>query len=113
MFMLVSLARVKAALRVTDTADDDTLEIYISAASHAVVTYLKGQAGDFIGINSPPDSPPNDLTAVDERVSWAVIALVGKMYREPDGDEAKDYTHGNLPWFVTAMLYPLRDPTAV
>lgn len=112
MFMLVSLERVKNALHVTGTADDETLSIYISAASHAVVTYLKGQAGDFLGIDSPPDSPPNDLTTVDERAVVATIVLTGIFYREPDGDEAKNfYEQGYLPRPVTALLYPLRDPT--
>lgn len=111
MFMLVSLQRVKDALHVTDTADDSTLEIYISAASLAVVAYLKGQAGDYLSVNSPPDSPPNDLTTVDERAVVSVIVIVGILYKEPDGDEAKAFSHGNLPWVATVLLYPLRDPT--
>ncbi len=111
MFMLVSLARTKAALQIQHTDDDSILEVYISAASLAVVDYLKGQAGDFLSIDSPPNSPPDDLTAVDERAVVSVIALVGTLYKEPDGDEAKAFSHGNLPWIVTALLYPLRDPT--
>jgi hypothetical protein len=110
-FMLVSLQRVKDALRIDTTDDDSTLEIYISAASLAVVEYLKGEAGDFLGIDSPADSPPNDLTTVDERVVMSVIILVGILFREPDGDEAKAFSHGNLPWMATALLYPLRIPT--
>jgi hypothetical protein len=111
MFLLVSVARVKQALHIDDDEMDDIIGLYTSAASHAVVTYLKGQAGDFLGIDSPPDSPPNDLTSIDERVVASVIMLVGTIYREPDGDEAKNFSLGNLPHYVTALLYPLRDPT--
>ena len=111
MFMLVSLARVKQALRVSSSADDGVLELYISAASRAVIAYLKGEAGDFLGIDSPPDSPPNDLATVDERIAVSVIMIVGVIFKEPDGDEAQAFSQGNLPWMATALLYPLRDPT--
>lgn len=111
MFLLVSLARVKAALRVDTTDDDSVLEVFISAASHSIVEYLKGEAGDFLGIDSPPNSPPDDLAGVDERVVASVIVLTGILYKEPDGDAAKAFGHGTLPWIVTAMLYPLRVPT--
>jgi hypothetical protein len=110
-FLLVPVSVVRDALRIDEGESDALLEIYISAASRAVVEYLKGEAGDFLSINSPPDSPPDDLSAVDERVRFAVIALTGVMYRNPDNDEAEEFSHGNLPWFITAMLYPLRTPT--
>lgn len=111
-FLLVPVATVKAALRIDTTDDDAVLELYTSAASRAVVEYMKGEAGDFFGIDSPPNSPPDDLTTVDERARLAVIALAGVFYREPDGDIARNFnTHGMLPNFVTALLYPLRHPT--
>jgi hypothetical protein len=111
MFMLVSLARVKQALRIDTSDDDGTLELYISAASLKVVEYLKGNASEFLDINSPPDSPPNDLAGVDERIAVSVIIIVGILYREPDGDAAQAFSQGNLPWMATAMLYGMRDPT--
>lgn len=111
MFQLVPLADIKKALRVESADDDAILEIYSSAASLAVVGYLKGQAGELLSIDSPPNSPPNDLQTVDERVRTAVIGLTGVYYRNPDGDEAKNFETGYLPPFVTALLYPLRDPT--
>jgi hypothetical protein len=111
MFLLVSLERVKAALRVTHTDDDAILTIYIAAASRAVLRYLKGQASDVLGIDSPPDSPPNDLDSVPEDVVLAVIMLTGIIYKEPDGDAATAFEQGYLPKPVTALLYPLRDPT--
>ena len=110
-FLLVPVQTVRDALRIDEGESDALLEIYISAASRAVVEYLKGEAGDFLSIDSPPDSPPDNLSTVDERVRFAVIALTGVMYANPDNDEAEQWAHGNLPWFVTAMLYPLRVPT--
>lgn len=110
-FLLVPIARVKQALHIDDDEDDWVVEAWTTAASRMIVEYLKGEAGDFLGIDSPPNSPPDDLTTVDARVVAAVIMLVGYLYKEPDGDEAKEFSHGNLPWKVTAMLYPLRVPT--
>lgn len=112
MFMLVTVSRTKAALDIEHTDDDVVkLPLLISAASLKIHAYLKGQAGDLLGIDSPPNSPPDDLTGVDERIALSVIMLVGVIYREPDGDEAKNFAKGELPWFVTALLYDLRDPT--
>jgi hypothetical protein len=110
MFLLVSLADVKKALSIDTNEKDDILSIYISAASLGVVQYLGGQASSVIGIDSPPNSPPDDLVLVDERVRLAVIVYVGMIYREPDGDAAKNFERGYLPKPVTALLYPLRDP---
>lgn len=110
-FLLVSLEKAKEVLRVEHDDDDGMLTLLLSAASRSVVEYLKGEAGDFLNIDSPADSPPNDLDAVDERVSASVIVLAGMLYKEPDGDTAKAFSQGYLPWIVTAMLYPLRVPT--
>jgi hypothetical protein len=110
MFLLVSLDDAKTALRIDTDDDDAALEIYLSAASLAVVQYLGGQASAVIQIDSPPNSPPDDLDQVDERVRLAVIMLAGMIYREPDGDTAGNFELGMLPKAVTALLYPLRDP---
>lgn len=111
MWMLVSLDRVKEVLRVTHENDDGMLEILTAGASRAVLRYLKGQAGDLLSIDSPPDSPPNDLEAVEEDVQIAVILLVGHLYRNPDNDTESAFDRGDLPKPVTALLYPHRDPT--
>jgi hypothetical protein len=110
-FMLVSLQRVKDALRITTSDDDATLEIYISAASLAVVEYLKAEAGDFIGINSPPDSPPDDLTTVDERVVLAVMVMVKYMFDPQSEDAIEKVKHGYLPPIAEMVLYAKRIPT--
>jgi hypothetical protein len=110
MFMLVSVARVREALRIDTTESDTLLAVYISAASRAIVRYLKGQAGDLLTIDSPPNSPPDDLDGVPEDVQMATIILVGEFYKNPDGDPDREWEQGYLPRPVTALLYPLRDP---
>lgn len=113
---LVTLARVKQALRVgvldddgsPQTDDDDhILTAYIDAASDAVLNYLGGRA-EFV-ITGLTDSPPTN-DGCPKSVEQAVCLLVGYWYREPDGDENSAFDRGYLPRPVTALLYPLRDP---
>lgn len=113
MWMLVTLSKVKAALRIDTDADDDLLNLYISAASRAVHAYLGDQAGELLSIDSPPDSPTNDLDDVDERIQAAVIFLTGHFYRSPDMNADNAFEQGYLPKPVTAILYSMRDPTLV
>lgn len=107
MWLLVPLARVKQALGVTTNDDDDLLSTLISAASRAIVAHLKRQAGDLLTIDSPPNSPPDDLDDVPEDISAAVILLTRAMY-DP-ADEA--WEEGELPKPVRALLRMHRDPT--
>lgn len=111
MFMLVSLERVKQALRIEHDDDDLWLPVLISGASRAVVRHIKGQAGDLLSIDSPPNSPPDDLEAVPEDVALAVIMLTGIVYRSTDQDVEGAFAEGELPAPVRAMLRLLRDPT--
>ena len=110
MWMLVSLTKVKAALRIDHTDDDSLLELYISAASRAVHAYIGDQAGELLSMDSPPDSPANDLDDVDERVQAAIIFLTGHWYRAPDQNPDGVFKQGYLPEVVTSLLYALRDP---
>ena len=100
MASLVSLDRVKAALRVDSSDDDAMLTLYIEAASAAVISYLKDAAVTLI--DSASDVPP--------QIVVATIMLVGHFYRDPDGDTEKEFDVGCLPRPVTSMLYALRDP---
>lgn len=109
-FLLVSRDKVKKALRIDSDDDNDLLDLLISAASRRIVRHLKGQAGELLSIDSPPDSPPNDLDAVPEDVQGAVIFLTGILYRSPDNDTDDAFADGELPKPVKAMLRPLRDP---
>ena len=112
---LVTVDEVNAALRLFDGTGDspdvppDDLEVWIelliTAASRAILAYLKSGAEDFSdtgGLPIPEEVPEN--------VKAATIMLVGYIYREPDGDEAKAFSQGNLPWPVTALVYQRRDP---
>lgn len=108
MVALVTLARVKEALRVDASDDDDLLDAYIAAASAAVISYLKGQAEVLLDLDSGGDLPSG--AEVPPAIEMATILLVGHFYREPDGDTEKAFEQGYLPRPVTALLYPLRDP---
>jgi len=117
MIQLVPVDMVRLALRINDDESDELLEMYIAAASRAVIRYLKSQASQDITIidspalDSPPTAAPDDLGNVDETVQMAVIALTGILYREPDGDQARNFAElGQLPYVVTALLYSMRDP---
>lgn len=105
---LVSLERLKQALRIFHDDEDATLELYISAASAAVINYLKDQAHPVIGLDDNGDLPVG--TVVPDLVQLATIFLVGRIYENPDNNDDKAFEMGYLPWQVTALLYPLRDP---
>lgn len=108
MVALVSLDRVKQALRIDADDDDALLDAYIAAASAAVINYLKGQADALLDLDSGGEMPSG--AEVPEPLALATIVLVGHFYREPDGDTEKAFEQGYLPRPVTALLYPLRDP---
>lgn len=100
MHKLVSLDRVKSALRVDGSDLDSDLGLMIGAASEVLIGYAKNPAWLEV-----------EPLVVPERFQLAAIALVGSYLREIDGDEAKSFGHNNLPWFVTAMLAGDRTPT--
>jgi len=115
-FLAVPLSTVRTALKIDSGESDVWLELLVSAASRACYRYIK-HPYDFTPTgdsptDSPPNSPPDDLTLIDERLQLAIIALTGILYREPDGDEAKNFAEtGQLPYVVTALLYSERMPT--
>jgi hypothetical protein len=108
---LVTLDEVRAGLRIEDTGGDSPdeepvwLELLITAASRAILAYLKSGTETFVDTGGLPI--PDEVPA---QVKAATIMLVGYIYREPDGDEAKAFAHGTLPFPVTAMIYQMRDP---
>lgn len=112
MAMLVSLEEAKKAIRVTHDADDAVIELMISAASGAVLNYLKA-----IGSESMRDSAGELIVDsaglvqdVDPVVKQATNLLTGYFYKDRDNDEGKEWEPSFLPRPVTALLYPLRDP---
>lgn len=108
MVQIITLDQVKAALRIDHTDDDTLLEALIDASTGAVINYLKGQAEVLIPISS--GSSEGDLVTTNPEIQQAAILLVGIWYRNPDGDQEKNFERGYLPAPVTALLYPLRDP---
>lgn len=95
--MLVTVEEAKHQCYVDHDSDDALFETYIKAASSAVARYIKHD--DLTADNAPIEA------------KYATLAYVAKMYRDRDSDEDRDYSHGMLPNFVTAILYPLREPT--
>jgi hypothetical protein len=107
-WLIVSIGEGREWMRV-DTAEGDTrTELCLSAASRAVTRYLKGNASVVLSIDSPPDSPPNDLSDIYEDVKLATL-LLSQIFYDDERDQFTDL--GQLPKPVTALLYPLRDPT--
>lgn len=111
MASLVSLALVKAVLRVDADDDDVMLQLLIEAASVAIITHLKSQAAQLVEFDSAGEVVNED--ELPPAISMATIILVGYWYREPDADENKAFGEGALPAPVIALLLPLRDPALV
>lgn len=116
MVALVTLARVKMALRIGDTGespipehDDDALleDVYIPAASNAVIRYLKDQAE--VVIPGLADSPQT-ADGCPEDVEIAVIDVVRLFYDGASEDMQRRIEQGYLPPVATALLHRLRDP---
>lgn len=121
--MLVTLDQAKSHLLVDfDDADND-ISLKISAASGAVLNYLKNRKKLYVvEIDDDGyevlDSQGDPIQVLDsqgdrivrDEVKHAVLILVGIFFRDRDGVEAKDWSPGFLPAPVTALLYPLRDP---
>lgn len=103
---LVTLEETKVALRIDGDDMDATLELQIQAASEAVLEYLKDAAEDFLDEQGAPIAGE-----VPARVQWATIALVGYWVRSPDANPDGEFDRGYLPKPITALLYPMRDPT--
>lgn len=99
---LVTLEETKLALRIDGDDYDDAIEVLIAAASEAVADYLKVSTDDLV------DSGGD---AIEARVKWATIVLVGYYLRNPDADPDEEFERGYLPKPITALLYPMRDPT--
>jgi len=106
-WLIVTIGDARAWVRV-DTAESDTrTEQCLSAASRAVTRHLKGQASVVLSIDSPPNSPPDDLSGVLEDVKLATLILCQIFY---DDDKEQFSETGELPHIVRTLLYPLRDP---
>ncbi|MBA1249849.1 head-tail connector protein [Pseudomonas luteola] len=101
--MLVTLEEARLHLRVDAEDDDPDLTLKIHAASGAIINYLKKPA--FIDETGAllPEAVPFEVKA-------SVLLLLGYLYKNRDEDPGKEFNLGFLPPYVTALLYPLRDP---
>jgi hypothetical protein len=107
MTLPVTLEQAKAHLRVVDSEDDSDIADKLLSAQAAVLNYLKLSSLDSLKAGSPANFP----AGVDGAVSAATLLLVGYLYRNRDTDVDREWEAGFLPRPVTALLYPLRDPT--
>lgn len=126
--MLVTLEEAKAQLRLDSPEsdggpEDPSIELMISAASGAVINYLKSTRNLYEVERDDDGNPVVDSDGeevldgdsdgqytVKAEVKHAVLYLVGWFYRYRDEDPGKDWERGYLPAVVTSLLYPLRDP---
>lgn len=121
--MLVTLEEAKNHLFIDFDTFDADITLKIKSASGMVLNYLKGRKNLYV-IELDEDGDPildsqgyqiyeldsqGDRLVRDE-VKHAVLIMLGILYRDRDGVEAKDWAPGFLPAPVTAILYPLRDP---
>lgn len=116
MTALVTLEQAKAHLRVDDPFEDNDLTLKIEAASGLVLNHMKGRT-----IFDPERNPGGSVvldssgavvytTAVRAEIRYAVLLLVGYMFRARDNDKDQEFTGSSLPRPIIAILNPLRDP---
>ncbi len=110
--MLVSLAMTKDHLRMDHSSEDSIIELYIHAASGAVLNYLGENGSDAILDSSGIVSYDSNLepVGIPYEVQAATLILVGHFYKDRDNNDGNAFMQGYLPMPVTALLYPLRDP---
>ena len=100
---------IDAANHLRTDNDDPMLDLYVEAASAAVLNYLKDGAEIFLdSAGVVPEDSNGDPVGVPYEVRAATLLQVGYLYKNRDTSE--DYQMGYLPAAVTALLYPLRTP---
>ncbi|MGY2800333.1 putative phage protein (predicted DNA packaging) [Ewingella americana] len=109
MIEFVTLEEVKGHLRIDTDAGDEDLHQKILSASSAVFDYVQGSRDKLVDQEGKIIDGSSEL----QRVKMAVLILVGILDRVRDGQEEKNYSAGNLPFSVTALIYSLRSPTVV
>lgn len=118
---LVSLNKGKEHLRVDHDAEDSLIELYIKAASAAILNYLKDGKDSFLDSTNLDSSDEVEVDSsgepvgIPEDVQAATLIMLGYLYKNRDNNDgyavSGAFGAGTLPLPVTALLYPLRDPT--
>lgn len=120
----VTLDEARDHLRI-DTEDDDAdLLLKIQGASSAVMRYLKTRRalwlpeqdsnGDTVRDSNGwpvPVLDSNGDRVLNPVIRSATLLMTGYLYRNRSDNEGAAFQQGYLPMPVTALLYPLRDPT--
>lgn len=112
--MLVTLQSVSDYIRRDSDDDDALLTALIEASSEMVVNYLGSRAEELLSYDSngnPPEDSNGVVLDVPGPVKAATKFLTAWLYRNRDENAGQAFQQGYLPAPVTAMLYPLRDPT--
>lgn len=109
MIEFVTIEEVKGHLRIDTDAGDEDLHQKILSASSVIFDYVQGSRDKLVD----QDGKLIDGSSELQRVKMAVLILVGILDRVRDGQEEKNYSAGNLPFSVTALIYSLRSPTVV
>lgn len=102
--MLFSLDQGKAHLRVDHDDEDADISLKINAASSIVMNYLKLPLDHY-------QNTAGEVVNVPFEVIAAAQIMLGYIFKDRDAAEMDKWQHGYLPFTVTSLLYPLRDPS--
>jgi hypothetical protein len=109
MISLVDFDTAKAHVRLDHDVDDDVLQIYLNAASRAVMRYMKVTEDEYIDSSGELEIDSNGDTLVPADVQQAVLLLTSIFFSDRSG--TANWPDGYLPPAVKSLLTPLRDPT--
>lgn len=104
--MFVTLEEAKTHLRVTYDVEDADIVDKIQAASAAVYAHLDG------AVTLIDSTGEVDIDNIPSQVRQATLHLVEVFFRDRGGATWPGVAN-YLPPSVVALLYPLRQPTAV
>ncbi|MCI0665550.1 MAG: head-tail connector protein, partial [Acidobacteria bacterium] len=101
----------KMHLRVTQSDENDHIQMLVHSCSAAVINYIGAAADNFLDSSGFPESSSDLGSSIPDEVRLATLYLIGCYYRDRDGERTKEWTQNYLPFPVLALLYPLRLPT--